>query len=201
MGCQLPNLPWNRWCAPEPVRQPRRAWVTATKQGSTGTTDVHFKAYMTYLEKIPFNSGKNAIHSWFLRALCYYCDMALSQEFQPMGALPLAAILATVSDRCSIYRAQCLPFPPPCHPLMYIYSLSLPCLTQPLSTHNHQARLLDHLIHSAAHWLALIAQFSHTENYLCEKMNQTTEKPMDFLPTSLKHGSLNDCNTRWVLCD
>ena len=42
------------------------------------------------------------------RALSYYCDMALSQEFLPMGAqvslkalLPLAEILATASDRCS----------------------------------------------------------------------------------------------------
>ena len=42
------------------------------------------------------------------RALSYYCDMTLSQEFKPMGAqlslkaaLPLVGILATASDRCS----------------------------------------------------------------------------------------------------
>ena len=47
-------------------------------------------------------------HNKGIRALSYYCDMTLSQEFQPMGAqlsskaaLPLAGILATASDRCS----------------------------------------------------------------------------------------------------
>ena len=55
------------------------------------------------------------------RALSYYSDMTLSQEFQPMAAqlsmkaaLPLAKILATASDRCS-KTGPCCSSPPETH--------------------------------------------------------------------------------------
>ena len=76
----------------------------------------------------------------------------MGAQLSSKAALPFATIPATVSDHCSIYRAQCLLFQQPCHPLMYICNLSLQCLTQPLSTHNHQACLLNHLHDDVSKW-------------------------------------------------